>query len=148
MGKNLVNKMSSVAASRSEVAGAAANPVFAVKFLTTGIVIFTDDIISSADLKGGTFDEIGCDFFSRIRINALDCRARYVHLLGALFLCKTDIVDQSDGFIFFESHNLDIIFFLVVSAIEKVIFRKAADAFALFRSCHVLSSFPVYFMLS
>ena len=82
-----------MAAPRSEVAGAAADSVFAVEFLTTGIVVFTDDVISSANFESSAFNQIGCDFLSGIRVHALDCRTRYMHLFGALFLSETDVVD-------------------------------------------------------
>ena len=57
-----------MAASRPEVAGAAANSVFAAEFLTTCIVIFADDIISSANFESGAFNEISCDFLSGVRV--------------------------------------------------------------------------------
>lgn len=134
-----------MAAPRSEITGTAAGSILTVEFLTAGIVVFTDDIISSANFESGAFDKIGCDFFSSVCIHALDCRTRYMHLFGALFLSETDIVDQPYCFIFFDCHNLNIILIFIIFTVKKVVLRKITNSFAFFRSCHVSSSFPVVF---
>ena len=137
-----------MASAGSEIAGAAADPVFTAEFLTAGLVVLADDIISSAHLQGSTQYEIGGDFFSRIRIHALYCRAGHVHLLGALFLGHPHVVDETDGLVFFDGHDLNFFGIRMIFTVKEIVFRKIANALALFRSCHIVSSFPVNSFIS
>ena len=68
-----------------------------------------------------------------------------MHLLGALLLGETDIVDQPDRLVFFEGkgHYLHVVLIIGVFCIKVIIFWKAANPLAFFWSCHKLSSFHV-----
>ena len=101
----------SVTSIGSNVAGTAADSVFAAEFLAAGVVVFADHVISSADFKRSPFDEINGQFFAGVGIQALHRGTRYMHLLGALLLGETDIVDQPDRLVFFEGkgHYLHVV---------------------------------------
>lgn len=130
----------------SNVAGTAADSVFAAEFLAAGVVVFADHVISSADFKRSPFDEINGQFFAGVGIQALHRGTRYMHLLGALLLGETDIVDQPDRISY--SSRVRVITCMVVLiigvfCIKVIIFWKAANPLAFFWSCHKLSSFHV-----
>ena len=135
----------SVTSIGSNVAGTAADSVFAAEFLAAGVVVFADHVISSADFKRSPFDEINGQFFAGVGIQALHRGTRYMHLLGALLLGETDIVDQPDRLVFFEGkgHYLHVVLIIGVFCIKVIIFWKAANPLAFFWSCHKLSSFHV-----
>ncbi len=129
-------RQSGISAVHRRVAGTAALSVFAAEFLAAVLVVFTYFVIAAIDFKRSAANEKRCQFFPRIGIDPLYCRAGYVHLFSALFLGQSDIVDQADRFIFFECHYLDAFFFFRTVAVKEIILRKAADTFAFFWSCH------------
>ena len=62
----------------SNVAGTAADSVFAAEFLAAGVVVFADHVISSADFKRSPFDEINGQYTGAAPWYALHASARRI----------------------------------------------------------------------
>ena len=67
--------------------------------------MFADLDRTAFDEKAFSMDE-GIGQLSPCRIvNTGNCRPRYIHLDGTLFLCLTDQIDEADYFVFIDGHD-------------------------------------------
>ena len=85
------------------------SPIFFAVFTTAGSA--TQNVISTVDLKGDPLDQKPRQLLSGSRVDHLHRRSAHLHARRTRFLCKCQMVDQTDRLIFFHGHRNSMLFF-------------------------------------